>query len=181
MYDAQEQCLSDADIKRELPNVKIINYSDLDGYSSIEQLLPRRLDAVVILVELKENVGHWVCVIRSGKKGDSIVFFDPYGVRPDKELSWISPYMNKKLGQDIPHMSYLLNKAVDDGFKVSFNNVKYQKQSPAINTCGRHCISVIRYFRETPNPSLKKYKAYMDRLVKDNHLNYDLIVTRMTA
>jgi hypothetical protein len=177
MYDAQEQCLSDADIKRELPNVKIINYSDLDGYSSIEQLLPRRLDAVVILVELKENVGHFEVLMRNGK---NITFFDPYGVRPDKQLSWLSAYMRRQLGQEIPFMSYLLNKAVDDGFKVTFNNVKFQQQSPVINTCGRHAISVIKFFRHTKNPTLAKYKKYMDQLVHDNQLNYDLVVTRMT-
>lgn len=178
MYDEMGRSLSDADLKRELPDTRIINYSDLTQYSTIQQLLPRRVDAVIILVELKQDIGHWICVLRHGK---SIVFFDPYGVRPDKELSWVSKYMRKQLGQEEPHMSVLLNKAIDSGFKVSFNSVRYQQESPAVNTCGRHAISVIKFFRNSFKPTLAKYKKYMSKLSKDNHLMYDLLVTKMTA
>ena len=177
MYEELEKCLSDEDLKKALPDVKVINYSDLSQYNSVEQLLPKKVDAVVILVELRENIGHFEVLMRNGK---NITFFDPYSVRPDKALKWVSEYMRKELGQEIPFMSYLLNKAVDDGFKVTFNNVKYQQQSPAINTCGRHAISVIKFFRHTKNPTLASYKKYMDKLVHDNQLNYDLLVTKMT-
>ena len=177
LYEEVERCLSDADLKKALPGVRVINYSDLSQYNSVEQLLPKTVDAVVILVELRENIGHFEVLMRNGK---NITFFDPYGCRPDKALNWSSPYMRRQLGQEIPFMSYLLNKAVDDGFVVKFNNVKFQKQSAGINTCGRHAISVIKFFRHTKAPTLAKYKRYLDKLVHDNQLNYDLLVTKMT-
>lgn len=113
LYEEVERCLSDADIKRELPDARIIDYSTLKDYHSVEQLLPKLFDYVIILVELQFNVGHWVAVLRLK---NNIIYFDPYGGRVDKALSWVDKYMRKELGQETPYLTLLFNKAVDDGF-----------------------------------------------------------------
>ena len=178
IYDLLEKPISDAEIKQQLgDDAKIILYSELKEYVSIQELLPnKRLDYVIILVEISgKNTGHWFCVVRNN---NNIMVFDSYGVRPDKNLRWIDTYMRKKLNQNEPFLSYLLNKAKDDGFKVSFNGFEYQQLKSGVSTCGRHVINFINYFKMNNNVNLKTYKKYMDDLRDRYKLNYDLLVTK---
>ena len=169
--------LSDTDLKKIVPNLRIIKYSDLAEYNDISQLLRNTIDYVVILVEQKLNVGHWQGLLRQGK---NIEFFDAYGQRPDKALLWTPQQLRKGLGQNEPHLSYLLNKAKDDGFRVTFNVVPYQNISDAsIETCGRHLASRILFFLKSNDISEAKYKKYMDGLVRKYEMNYDLVVSKL--
>ena len=43
---------------------KIIKYSELSEYSTVQDLLPKLLDYVVILYEDTINSGHWVGLLR---------------------------------------------------------------------------------------------------------------------
>lgn len=158
-------------------NIKVMIYEDLKKFNSIQQLLPREKDAVVILVLMEETSGHYVSVLRNKK---NILFFCSYGFRPDKHLLWVDKQTRRDLNQNIPHLSYLLNRAIDDKFKVSFSEIKFQDyKDGSISTCGRHIALLIKYWFRTDNPNLKGYLQYINRLVKDYQLNYDLIVSKL--
>ena len=58
-------CLSDADIRKS--GCRQIMYEELDRYSSIEELLPKSIDGVIIFVELEKNIGHWQALKRNKK------------------------------------------------------------------------------------------------------------------
>jgi len=94
-----ESPLDDADIRHYLPNAKIMVYSDLNNYKSIDELLPNSIDYCIILVEDSPNNGHWICVL---KYNNTVEYFDSYGNYPDKNLNWISLEERKKLGQGKP-------------------------------------------------------------------------------
>lgn len=168
--------LSDGDIKRFLPNVKIIKYNELDKYNSIQELLPNKYDYVVLLTELKHNVGHWLALLRDDK---TIIFFDSYGYRPDKHLLWAPKQLRKSLGQDEPHLSYLLNHALDSGFKVVFDGTAYQNRNDkSIMTCGRHVVNRIRAFIDGYR-SPEQYKKYFNAMKKRYNANGDDLVVRL--
>jgi hypothetical protein len=177
LYDASHYSLSDGDIKKYLGSgTKIIKYEELDKYNSITELLPNDKDFVVLLFEREPDVGHWVCVIRNKK---SILYFDPYGNRVDKIMVWNSNYMNKKLGQDFPYLSWLLNKAVDDGFKVTFSEVKFQDEKSNFTTCGRWVCSVCFYFMHNEHPTLRGFYNKIVDLGRKFELVPDLVVTKI--
>jgi hypothetical protein len=46
------------DIKKYLPDAKIIEYNDLIEYNTIDDLLPKDRDSVIILIETDDNCGH---------------------------------------------------------------------------------------------------------------------------
>ncbi len=82
------KALSDQDIRDILgSDCKIIEYSDLEQYRSLEDLLPQPRDYVVILYQKEENSGHWIGLL---KYDNMYGFFDPYGLMPDKQLSWVN-------------------------------------------------------------------------------------------
>ena len=127
------------DINRYLDagSTKLIKYSELDQYRTIEELLPNDVDYKIILIEQNPNSGHFCCILRYGK---TIEWFDSYGIKPDGELSFISKVKNRLLGQDVKLLSLLLNDATARGWKVIWNKKKLQQLKNGINTCGRWCL-----------------------------------------
>ena len=82
------KALSDEDIRTILgSNTKIIKYSELSKYRDLDELLPNLLDYVIILYEDNLDTRHWTGLL---KYNNLYEFFDPYGLIPDKELSWTS-------------------------------------------------------------------------------------------
>ena len=71
MTDIQKRIsepMSNEDLEKYL-SVKpsdIMKYGDLSNYQSIEQLLPKDGDFQIILIEDKQNSGHWVVTVRNG-------------------------------------------------------------------------------------------------------------------
>ena len=81
------RALSDDDIRKILGGrCKILKYSALAGYGDLDELLTGLLDYAIVLYEEEENSGHWIALL---KYNNIIEFFDPYGLIPDKELSWL--------------------------------------------------------------------------------------------
>ena len=80
---------SDSDICRALncEMHKIIKYSELSNYSCFSELLPNEQNFIVLLIEQKENSGHWVCIVR---ENDNIYLFDSYGSSLDRELGFVA-------------------------------------------------------------------------------------------
>ena len=99
--------LSDADLKRILgSDVKIITYPQLANYRTIEELLPKAYDFVIILLLETPQSGRWTSLIRYGSQ---VEYFDSYGNPPDYDLShWLTPLQRLKLGESKKYLTSLL-------------------------------------------------------------------------
>ena len=173
------QPVADDELAQALPGVPIVKYEDLERFNSIEELLPNvRSAAVIFIATVSRNQGHWFAVMRSKR---NIYYFDAYGKRPDKNLLFAKKNLRKEFGQNIPYLSYLLNKAVDDGFKVSFNEVQYQSDRPEIQTCGRWIASRILFNQYEVKNSPANYKKYIEKFMHDNELSSDLAIVKLVS
>ena len=152
------------------PHAKITTYADLEAYKSIQQLLPEQEDFVFILYEESSREGHWVCLTRDIH--NSINYFDSYGGKEDKPLSWSSITERKKLNMRIPYLSNLLDKTPE---QVYYNDEDYQKDGFDINTCGRHCCYYILNMIQN-DTSLLDYHKHITSLKKKYKMTYDEVV-----
>ncbi len=132
--------------------VKVIKYSVLKVYNSIDQLFGRD-KAVVILFGWEPNVnsGHWVVLTRSsdpdyvkdyekrtGKhwNGEPIIsYYNSYGKKIDYELSRMNPNWRKESGQDHDYLGELLNKY---NGAVDYNEKQMQSNDKDDACCGRY-------------------------------------------
>ncbi|CAN0432297.1 unnamed protein product, partial [Ectocarpus fasciculatus] len=132
--------LTNTDMLRILPAVKgrIIEYSDLNQYGDLEEILPEHKSFIIVLIEYKQNSGHWVCLSRYE---DTIEMFNSFGTKHGPDDFVESASMNRYLGQASMHLRTLLRKeAAERKFDVVFNQVKFQGKDLKINTCGRHVL-----------------------------------------
>lgn len=153
----------------------IMTYSDLSKYNTINQLLPKDKSFIIILIEFKENNGHWVSLSRDG---DTIVYFNSYGGTdgfPSSELNLLSHSKRIELDQYYKYLNILLTKALKK-YKVIFNKVQFQIYDQNIATCGRHVCFHLLMFKYY-NMSLKQYIDFMKKLKRYMKLSYDQIVT----
>jgi hypothetical protein len=179
IYDKIYEPLSDEDLRKMLPDVPIVRYEDLEDVEDIREILNAERSAFVLFVAtVAENGGHWTALLRNRNK---IYYFCSYGTRPDKNLLWAPKNLRKGFGQNIPYLSYLLNKAKDDGFKVSFNEVQYQSKNPDIQTCGRWVASRILFHKYEVNNSPENYKKMITKFMKENELTSDLTIVALTT
>ena len=112
----------------------IIKYSELSNYKSIQELLPEKDSFKVLLIEDKQNSGHFVGLFRFDK---TIEYFNSYGAKWDTDWRFIPRMVRVILGQATNDLSRLFDKAKKDGFEVVYNRKRLQKLSPTIQTCGR--------------------------------------------
>ncbi len=166
--------IDSADIDRYLDagSKKIIKYSELDQFRTIEELLPNDKDYKIILIEQNPNSGHWTCILRYGKTCE---FFDSYGLRFDEELNFISKVKNRLLGQDVKLLSLLLNDAKARGWNVIWNKTKLQQLKNGVNTCGRWCLLRITmltqfYFE------LEEFIAFIEKNFKGGSVSKDKMI-----
>jgi hypothetical protein len=168
-----EDPLDDLEIRHYLPDAKIITYNELSRYRSINQLLPGETDYVIILYQDSPNQGHWVCLSRYPKgKNDTIEMFDPYGSKPDSQLDWVNMQQRQKLGQGRKLLTPLLDCCTQ---KVVYNPIKYQKESPEINNCGRHCV--YRILCMLKGMDLEQYYKHVMELIKQTGLDADGVIS----
>ena len=165
--EIREYPLSDGDLHKILPGLKIMTYPELNDMNSIEEAFDSQGRCMILYLTEDEHTGHWVCMI---KKARTIEYFDPYGkYRPDEEGKWLSKEKRLELGEDFPTLTHLLR---DSRYKVLVNPYHFQKDSSNISTCGRHCIT--RLYRK--DLSLPQYK----KLVDSSGMNPDDFVSSFT-
>ena len=71
----------------------IIKYSELSNYKSIQELLPEKDSFKVLLIEDKQNSGHFVGLFRFDK---TIEYFNSYGAKWDTDWRFIpSQFQNE--------------------------------------------------------------------------------------
>ena len=91
--------LSDLDIKKILgKSTNIKKYNELSKYATLELLLPKHKDYVVILIEAHLNEGHWIGLCRFK---NNYLYFDSYGNKIDHDLNWTSPRERIELHEDV--------------------------------------------------------------------------------
>jgi hypothetical protein len=159
--------MSDAEIKHYLPHARILTYQELTHFPSLQALLPKPKDFVVLLYESSPNNGHWVCVMKYDGKYE---YFDPYGGKPDAPLKWIDENTREQLGAGTPVLSQMLAKVGG-----VHNTTAYQKLTQQNNSCGRHVIH--RILAMLDGFDLDEYKTLMEHLRKELNTDYDGVVT----
>ena len=89
--------LSDSDLKHILGDCKIITYPELAKYNSLDELLPKQYDFVIVLLLETNQSGHWCALLRCSSVFE---WFDSYGFKVDYDLThWLSPLDRLKLGE----------------------------------------------------------------------------------
>jgi len=165
-----EYPLSGSDIKQALNNkVKLITYSDLMEYDNIFDVL-KPYNKVVILFETTARlIGHYTCLFKCNSEitGESIIFFDPYGMKPERELSfspdWLLEVTNAK-----KNLLYRLFK--QNEIPIRYNQHDLQKWSRKVSTCGRWVIIRLMYDQYDENEFYQIFKKnsqkrYFDKIV----------------
>ena len=172
-YDKIKYFITNFDILSVFPSCKIIKYADLDKYKNIYELMPNTIDFVFLLTESEENAGHWTLLLRSD---ETFLYFDSYGESPQNILSFISPKMNKKLGNNFNDDLGKMLKSIKPNHKFSYNKYQFQADANDINTCGRWCILRCALFLtdDMMNDDFKKLMKYKSKQLK---LALDELVT----
>lgn len=168
----EEKSLSNSEILELLNGkTKVMTYTDLTKYNNIEDLL-KPYGSVVILYMTKQNYGHWTLLFK--QKPKLLSFFDSYGYMPDSEIKFIPEYFRKISNQDYPHLTALLYDAAKKGYKVEYNEYKYQSKISKIRTCGRYVVARLM-FKHLNNEEFHKL------LTRDKTYDPDFYVTLLTA
>lgn len=170
-----KQYMSDKDLERYFPNNPdpnpIIKYNELSGLNSIYDILPNDGDFKIVLIEERQNRGHWTCVCRTK---DNIIFFDSYSNKPDGQLKYIKAFWRKMLGEDKTHLTNLLNKVTDR--KVIWSKNRFQSVKDGTATCGRWCILFLNMVLNF-GYSLPEFERFIDKNREDLGLTRDQLVT----
>lgn len=164
--------LSDLDIQTILkPNrINIIQYPDLKNVEDINSIFDK-LGRCILFFPLSTTFGHWCCILK--RKGNIIDFFDPYGIAPDKEKEWISADVLKKLHEDKPFLTILLQRANQQyGTKIMYNRHKWEAERSGVSTCGRWCALVCLLY----NKSFDQ----INKMILKSNLAPDTYVTYIT-
>jgi hypothetical protein len=161
-----------------LPEVKIIEYPQLEKYNNILDIFDGSGRCVLFFTEDEDGssyVGHWQCVFRNG---NIINFFDSYGLFPDKVESYLNQKLRLKFNENKPLLMPLLKNASERGYKVLYNNVKLQEMKHNVDTCGDYVASRLMH----KNLSNDQYISFLDELKKQFKVNtYDEAVGEYIA
>jgi len=140
---------------------KLLMYDELVNFTTLADLIPNRLDAAIILLQIQSPnapaVGHWIALMNHG---DHYEHFDSYGLDPDEELG-------------ITHEKPILTELIANStMRVESNQAKLQSRKEHMNTCGRWCIVRVRF------PQLEK-PQFVDFIRQVHHVP-DVAVTLLT-
>ena len=160
----EEQPISNFDILKVLPDVKIITFADLKNLSKFPFDANNRL---VIFYEMGSEIGHWVCVIYY-PESDTASWFDSYGFKVGGALSGISKKELQVLGENKNYA-----KEIMKGYKNAvYNPFRFQSLKDA-QTCGKHvCTRLIMQ-----HLGVKEYVHWMNYLSKYSGLSPDEVVS----
>jgi hypothetical protein len=160
--------LSDAKVKAALgPDAKILKYSELKGYESIDDLLPNINDFVINLLEDRENSGHWTCL--SKLPDGSYYYFNSYGQKYDTDMSVIPMCIRKILGEDKREITRLL-----EGRPCGYNKLKLQGATS--QCCGRWVVLFLTMTTKMGYSSEEFFQFVKEKSVLFK--NYDDLVTK---
>ena len=149
------KALSDSDIRHYFPDAQIINIPELKKYNHIDELIPEPTGVKFLLYESKPQCGHWVLL---SKYGDIIEFNCSYGTPIDGSLKWVNK--GKQMQLDLkPYLSELLINSKDK-YKIIYNSLDLQANSPDVADCGRFCCQRAYFILKHKQP-LKYYNKML--------------------
>jgi len=161
--------LSESDMRKVIPTLKIISYKDLLKANSIDDVLDEKGRLMLLYLTENETTGHWVCLLKL-RDSDILEYFDPYGnYKPDGEKKWLSKAKLREFGQDTDHLTKLLKASP---YTIKSNATPFQKDVRDNNTCGRHCLCRL-YFKHLSLPE------YTD-MIKQTGISADDFVSGFT-
>ena len=163
--------LSDDEIHSVLGKFKPMLYSELKDYPTIEDLLKKDYDWRVILLETKQNNGHWVCIMRV--PDDKYIYFNSYGDSYNKDLYLIPRVLRKILGQNENYLNNLLKDK-----DVEYNSVKFQGDTSAV--CGRYVVFFIDFICNLRHSLSYTIKFLKDTKKKIGLKTYDATIIALT-
>jgi hypothetical protein len=149
--------------------VRLVKFDTLIGYETIEDLLPKVKDCVIIFWEIESaNVGHYTALCRDKQ---NYIFFDSYGKTEHEDFSYIPMTLIRQLDIKYDYLKELLK-----GKKVISNHIDFQKMKDGVNTCGRFVSMFLyvfkrgyslKYFQDVMKENLRKYgyKSYDEMAV----------------
>lgn len=150
--EIEEYSLSETDIQKMIPTLKIIPYTALLEARSIDDVLDDKGRLMLLYLTENEMTGHWVCLLNY-RNSNIIEYFDPYGnFKPDGEAEWLTAAKLKKLGQSTKKLTQLLKASQ---YQVKSNAFPFQSDRINMNTCGRHCTTRL-YFKNLLLPDYIK-------------------------
>jgi len=150
--EIQSYALSESDMRKVIPTLKILSYPDLLKARSIDEVLDEKGRLMLLYLTENQSTGHWVCLLKLRNK-PVIEYFDPYGgFKPDGEKKWLSHEQQAEFGQDTDHLTKLLKASP---YTLKSNAVKFQKDRRDNNTCGRHCLTRL-YLKHLSLPEYTK-------------------------
>lgn len=161
--------LSDADMKKVIPTLRIVSYPELLKAEHIDEVLDEKGRLMLLYLTEDQSTGHWVCLLK--RRGKPILeYFDPYGgYGPDGESKWLTAEELEEFGQDTKHLSKLIRASP---YKLVVNKTAFQKDKTDNNTCGRHCLTRL-YMKHLSLPEYTK-------LVKASGVSPDDFVSGFT-
>lgn len=164
--------LSDADITNYLGGgkEKIVKYSELADYETLEDLLPEERDYRIVLTESKRNQGHWCALVRNG---NTFIWFDSYGAKPDGELKFIPMRIRRMLGEVKHHLTRLLS-TTNPSQQVIYNKKRFQSLSDDVDTCGRWVVAFV--FMNKIGYTLEDFIDKVEQVEDDTGKPSDIIV-----
>jgi hypothetical protein len=171
----QYKPMDDTDIRYYFPDARIVSYSELSDYKTIDDLLPKDLDYIFLLYEEKLNYGHWVLL---SKYNDTIEMFNSYGDDYiDEPLYWLPLSQRKMLGTGTPYLTNLLKNTNYNDYAIIFNEYDFQDETDnRISTCGRWCSLRLKTILNKRMP-LITFINMMKDIKKTTKLRYDIIVS----
>lgn len=168
-----KHALSETEIDRIFPGIPVLTFPELKDIKDLRQLFNNPYKSAIILFLVRDNhSGHWMCLLEH-PESKTIEFYDSTGTAPDFQRAWLDIVALHRLHQTQPHLTRLLEKAEQDGYKVEYNGEQVQRDKASIKDCGRHCISRI-LFRDIP---LEKYQELMKLTGLDTDL-FSVLMTR---
>lgn len=155
--------LSNIDLEKMLKEldghgVNIEEMDNINKNSKIEDVFKNRGHVILFVKYPKEEVGHWVSLVRGGKDGKRYIFLDSLG-KPIK-------HYNKEL----------LNLLLKNG-NVLENGKKYQGDESAV--CGRYAYLISGINKLTKGEQTEDFFKYIMNL-KPKGMSYDEWVLELT-
>ena len=152
--------LSNYDIKKINPNIKITLSTTLKNMRFIDEIFSNVLNVGIILWLSGPNFGHWIGLIRN-EKNKTIEIFDSYAY-PFKKI-------NEKLNSNMNISPLvLINVIKKSGYKPIFNKKIYQnRKDKTDSTCGRWVLLRLALYQY----SLKEFDKYLKDIKKKYCIN----------
>jgi hypothetical protein len=170
----KEYPLSNFDINDILePDTKIFTYPQVKDTRNIDELLDSKGRALMLFLTESPTTGHWIGVLR---RGDTIELYDPYGKSIHEQEKHLGSGSNeiKQWGQDSEDFTDLVKRS---GYRLKWNNRQRQPLSKDTNTCGRHAVLRLLFYKK----SLEEYNKLLDTIKKEYGISADDLVSYMTA